>query len=208
MFRNILFLIAIFFILNTNNAYSQPNILKTFNNMVIHEKPKDLPDLELINKKGNRIIFNDFSSKLTLLNFWATWCAPCKKELPKLDVLGQKIPQKQLNIVLINIENIKYNKIQSFFDELKIKNLVSYFDIKLKLTKELKLRGFYHQCTDENSLNRMMQKPIKAYIGFDITADSLHVGSLLQIMCLRLLQKNGHQPIILLGSGTTLVGDP
>ena len=61
MFRNILFLVTIFFILNTNNSYSQPNILKTFNNMVIHEKPKDLPDLELINKKGNRIIFNDFS---------------------------------------------------------------------------------------------------------------------------------------------------
>ena len=141
MFRNILFLTATIFILNTNNVYSQPNILKTFNNIVIHEKPKDLPDLELINKKGNRIIFNDFSSKLTLLNFWATWCAPCKKELPKLDVLVQIIPQKQLNIVLINIENIKYNKIQSFFDELKIKNLVSYFDIKLKLSKELKLRG-------------------------------------------------------------------
>ena len=52
MFRNILFLVTIFFILNTNNSYSQPNILKTFNNMVIHEKPKDLPDLELINKKG------------------------------------------------------------------------------------------------------------------------------------------------------------
>ncbi len=141
MFRNILFLTATIFILNTNNVYSQPNILKTFNNMVIHEKPKDLPDLELINKKGNRIIFNDFSSKLTLLNFWATWCAPCKKELPKLDTLDQKIHQGQLNIVLINIENIKYEKVQSFFDEVKVKNLVSYFDIKLKLTKELKLRG-------------------------------------------------------------------
>ena len=141
MFRNILFLIASFFILNTNNAYSQPNILKTFNNMVIHEKPKDLPNLELINKKGNRIIFDDFPSKLTLLNFWATWCAPCKKELPKLDSLDQKISKRQLNIVLINIENIQYNKIQSFFDELKVKNLVSYFDIKLKLTKQLKLRG-------------------------------------------------------------------
>ena len=141
MCRNILFLVTIFFILNTNNSYSHPNILKTFNNMVIHEKPKDLPDLEIINKKGNRIIFNDFSSKLTLLNFWATWCAPCKKELPKLDTLDQKIHQGQLNIVLINIENIKYEKVQSFFDDLKVKNLVSYFDIKLKLTKELKLRG-------------------------------------------------------------------
>ena len=141
MFRNFLFLIIIFFILNTNNTYSQPNILKTFNNIVLHEKPKNLPDLELINKKGNTIIFNDFSSKLTLINFWATWCAPCKKELPELDNLYQQIPRSQVNIVLINIENIKYDKIEKFFNKLKVKNLVSHFDDKLKLTKELKLRG-------------------------------------------------------------------
>ena len=141
MFRNILSLIIIFFILNTNNTYSQPNILKTFNNIVLHEKPKNLPDLELINKKGNTIIFNDFSSKLTLINFWATWCAPCKKELPELDNLYQQIPRSQVNIVLINIENIKYDKIEKFFNKLKVKNLVSHFDNKLKLPKELKLRG-------------------------------------------------------------------
>ena len=141
MFRNILFLIIILFILNTNNTYSQPNILKTFNNIVMHEKPKDLPDLKLINKKGNPIIFTDFSSKLTLINFWATWCAPCKKELPKLDSLYQQIPRSQINMVLINIENIKYDKIEKFFNKLKVKNLVSHFDNKLKLTKELKLRG-------------------------------------------------------------------
>ncbi|MAD14265.1 MAG: thioredoxin [Pelagibacteraceae bacterium] len=141
MFRNILSLIIIFFILNTNNTYSQPNILKTFNNIVLHEKPKNLPDLELINKKGNTIIFNDFSSKLTLINFWTTWCAPCKKELPELDSLYQQIPRSQVNIILINIENIKYDKIEKFFNKLKVKNLVSHFDNKLKLTKELKLRG-------------------------------------------------------------------
>ena len=141
MFRNILSLIIIFFILNTNNTYSQPNILKTFNNIVLHEKPKNLPDLKLINKKGNTIIFTDFSSKLTLINFWATWCVPCKKELPELDNLYQQIPRSQVNIVLINIENIKYDKIEKFFNKLKVKNLVSHFDNKLKLTKELKLRG-------------------------------------------------------------------
>ena len=58
------------------------------------------------------------------------------------------------------------------------------------------------------SLGLMDKKKIRAYIGFDCTAQSLHVGSLLQIMCLRLLQKHGHQPIILLGGGTTRIGDP
>ncbi len=70
-------------------------------------------------------------------------------------------------------------------------------------------RGFLNQCTDLEKLEKTSgQKPIKAYIGFDSTAPSLHVGSLMQIMVLRLLQKYGHQPIVLLGGGTTLIGDP
>jgi len=74
---------------------------------------------------------------------------------------------------------------------------------------EFQKRGYFNQCTDQNSLGELMSKSkIKAYIGFDCTAPSLHVGSLMQIMCLRLLQKYGHQPIVLLGGGTTLIGDP
>ena len=75
--------------------------------------------------------------------------------------------------------------------------------------EEFKQREYYNQCTDFDSLNNLMNsKPIRAYIGFDCTAKSLHVGSLLQIMCLRMLQKYGHQPIVLLGGGTTRIGDP
>ena len=78
-----------------------------------------------------------------------------------------------------------------------------------KFLKEFKDRGFYYQCTNEKELSNLInKKKIKAYIGFDCTAASLHVGSLLQIMCLRLLQKHGHQPIVLLGGGTTRIGDP
>ena len=75
--------------------------------------------------------------------------------------------------------------------------------------KEFNERGYFYQCTDENKLSELVNKEkIKAYIGFDCTAKSLHVGSLLQIMCLRLLQKYGHRPIVLLGGGTTRIGDP
>ena len=78
-----------------------------------------------------------------------------------------------------------------------------------KFIKEFKDRGYFYQCTDELELSQLLdKKKIKAYIGFDCTAESLHVGSLLQIMCLRLLQKHGHQPIVLLGGGTTRIGDP
>jgi len=74
---------------------------------------------------------------------------------------------------------------------------------------EFQKRGYFNQCTDQTALDELMSKSkIKAYIGFDCTAPSLHVGSLMQIMCLRLLQKYGHQPIVLLGGGTTLIGDP
>ena len=74
---------------------------------------------------------------------------------------------------------------------------------------EMTSRGFLNQCTDLEKLGKISkEKPIRAYIGFDSTAPSLHVGSLMQIMVLRLLQKYGHQPIVLLGGGTTLIGDP
>jgi len=78
-----------------------------------------------------------------------------------------------------------------------------------KFLKEFKDRGYFYQCTSESELSQLLDKEkIKGYIGFDCTAESLHVGSLLQIMCLRLLQKHGHKPIVLLGGGTTRIGDP
>lgn len=78
-----------------------------------------------------------------------------------------------------------------------------------KLLTEFKNRGYFFQCTNENSLEKLLDsKKISFYIGFDCTASSLHVGSLIQIMCLRLFQKFGHKPIVLLGGGTTMVGDP
>ena len=78
-----------------------------------------------------------------------------------------------------------------------------------KLLTEFKNRGYFFQCTNENYLEKLIEsKKISFYIGFDCTASSLHVGSLIQIMCLRLFQKFGHKPIVLLGGGTTMVGDP
>jgi tyrosyl-tRNA synthetase len=78
-----------------------------------------------------------------------------------------------------------------------------------KFLKEFKDRGFFYQCINEEELSNLLNnEKIKGYIGFDCTAESLHVGSLLQIMCLRLLQKHGHRPIVLLGGGTTRIGDP
>ena len=74
--------------------------------------------------------------------------------------------------------------------------------------KYIKSRGYLHQCTNEAGVNKTLEKSTSGYIGFDCTSDSLHAGSLLPLMLLRIFQKFGHKPILLLGGGTTLVGDP
>ena len=79
----------------------------------------------------------------------------------------------------------------------------------MTLIEELKFRGFLNQCTNEETLNEIINSnKINFYIGFDCTAKSLHVGSLIQIMIMRLFQKYGHTPIVLIGKGTTRIGDP
>jgi tyrosyl-tRNA synthetase len=81
--------------------------------------------------------------------------------------------------------------------------------VKSDLLHELKTRGYIHQCTDEAALDKLAQtETITGYIGFDCTAPSLHVGNLVSIMLLRKLQQTGHRPIVLIGGGTTKVGDP
>ena len=82
-------------------------------------------------------------------------------------------------------------------------------NFKSELLIELQNRGFLKQLSDPDGLDNLIKNnQITGYIGFDLTASSLHVGSLLQIMLLRWFQKYGHKPLILLGSGTTMIGDP
>ena len=81
--------------------------------------------------------------------------------------------------------------------------------IKSKLIKELKSRGYIHQCTNIEELDKLAcKKKLVIYVGFDCTAESLHIGSLIQLMFIRIIQKTGHQPIVLLGGGTSKIGDP
>ena len=83
------------------------------------------------------------------------------------------------------------------------------FKPKSDLIRELQERGYIHQCTNIEELDKLTsKKKITAYIGFDCTAQSLHVGSLIQLMLIRILQKTGHQVIVLLGDGTSKIGDP
>ena len=91
----------------------------------------------------------------------------------------------------------------------KIESYKKMFKPKSDLIRELQERGYIHQCTNIEELDKLAsKKKITAYIGFDCTAQSLHVGSLIQLMLIRILQKTGHQVIVLLGDGTSKIGDP
>ena len=88
--------------------------------------------------KKNQLNLDDFRGNLILLNFWATWCAPCKDEMPSLDKLQQK---DGIFIFPINMEEKNLNNTDKFYKDLNIKNLNTYFDEGLKLVKVFALRG-------------------------------------------------------------------
>ena len=116
------------------NAKTKP----PFSNIVEHDKPKDYREIIFVDFEGNTINLKEYKSKIYILNFWATWCAPCKKEMPSLDKLHKN---DNIEVFAINVEEKNKNKTKKFFKDLDIKNLSIYFDPELELTKSLSLRG-------------------------------------------------------------------
>ena len=113
--------------------------LADLKNLVIHKTPKTYENIAFSDSKGQIIELSKLKGKLIILNFWATWCAPCKKEMPSLDKLS--IKYSDILIFPINLEKPNPKKSKEFFDNLKIKNLSIYFDPDFKLTKQFQLRG-------------------------------------------------------------------
>jgi thiol-disulfide isomerase/thioredoxin len=133
------FLIIFFYLITISFSYSaeKPNI----KNLVLIKNPKTYE--EVIFKDKNQKIVNlaDYKGKLLMLNFWATWCAPCREEMPSLDSLQSDSRLNSLKVFPINIGQEDLNKSQIFFEELKIKNLDIYFDSTITLAKKFTLRG-------------------------------------------------------------------
>jgi thiol-disulfide isomerase/thioredoxin len=130
-------LIIYFFLLSNAFANDVPNI----KNIVINKELKTYNNLVFLDSKQEIVELNNYKGKLVILNFWATWCAPCKKEMPSLDSLKSNKVLDNLEIFPINIGKDNFKKSQKFFSELKIKNLEIYFGSPITLTKELSLRG-------------------------------------------------------------------
>tara|TARA_B110001452_G_scaffold215834_1_gene187078 strand:- start:73 stop:588 length:516 start_codon:yes stop_codon:yes gene_type:complete len=122
---------------NFGHALEKPDI----KNLVLIKNPKIYKDVIFrdINKKI--VNLDDFKGKLVILNFWATWCAPCKEEMPSLDGLQANIDLSNLKILPINIGQESIEKSQFFFKELNIKNLDIYIDAPITLAKKFTLRG-------------------------------------------------------------------
>ena len=126
----------IFFVLLSFKLNAKTN--PPFSNIVEHDQPKNYKEIIFEDFEGNTINLKEYKSKIYILNFWATWCAPCKKEMPSLDKLHKN---DNIEVFAINVEEKNKNKTKKFFKDLDIKNLSIYFDPELELTKSLSLRG-------------------------------------------------------------------
>ena len=134
--KNKLVFIAIFFILF--NFSAKGAIEPPFKNMLVLKNPKLYNQITFEDYDGNFINLNNFNNKIYILNFWATWCAPCKEEMPALDKLQGS---QDVKIFPINVEKHDKYKSQIFFKNLKIKNLSIYFDSNVKLANLFRLTG-------------------------------------------------------------------
>ena len=143
MFKNqkIVKFSILFFCFSIFSSISQTNEDVPLNNMVINEIPKPISSLIFEDFSGNEINLNQYNGKLVIINFWATWCAPCKKEMPSLDKLYQSDNFKNLHVFAVNMEQSNTLKIKKFFTDLNIKKLEIFFDNNLNFVKEFKLRG-------------------------------------------------------------------
>ena len=139
--KAIKFTILYCFFFNIVSSISQTNENVPFNNIAIHVSPKLISPMVFEDFLGNKVNLGDYSGKLVIVNFWATWCKPCKEEMPTLDSLSQDKNFENLIIFPVNIENINYEKTKEFFSNLNIKKLEIFFDPNLNFVKELKLRG-------------------------------------------------------------------
>jgi len=131
------FLIIFIFFISNVLANEAPNI----KNIVINKESKGYDNITFLDSNKKIIKLNDYRGNLVLLNFWATWCAPCKEEMPSLDALNINPNLDNIKIFPINVGKDNLKKSKFFFEDLNIKNLNIYFDNPVTLAKDFALRG-------------------------------------------------------------------
>jgi len=139
--KTIKFLIFFYIFFNVFLSISQTNEDVPLNNIVQYESPKPISSIVFEDFLGNEVNLDNYHGKLIIVNFWATWCAPCKEEMPSLDRLYQDDNFENLVAFAVNMEQPNTEKTKKFFTDLKIKKLGIFFDRNLHFVKEFNLRG-------------------------------------------------------------------
>tara|TARA_B100000575_G_scaffold265407_1_gene241940 strand:+ start:309 stop:818 length:510 start_codon:yes stop_codon:yes gene_type:complete len=129
----------IIFIFLISNSFA--NEVTEIKNLIINKEPKKYDGLTFLDAKNKKLNLTDYHGHLILLNFWATWCAPCKEEMPSLDLLQANENLKNLKIFPINVGKDNFEKASDFFEDLEIQNIKIYFDSPVTLAKKFGLRG-------------------------------------------------------------------
>ena len=133
------FILIFIYLISSSSSYAiqQPNL----KNLIVHKDPKKLEKINFININNETINLNKFKNSLVVINFWATWCAPCLEEMPSLDRLQANTTFNNLQIIPINVGKDNVEKSKNFYKKLKINNLDIYFDKDVELAKKFLLRG-------------------------------------------------------------------
>ena len=133
------FILIFIYLISSSSSYAiqQPNL----KNLIVHKDPKKLEKINFININNETIDLNKFENSLVIINFWATWCAPCIEEMPSLNRLQANKDFDNLKIIPINVGRDNIEKSKSFYKKLKINNLEIYFDKNVELADKFLLRG-------------------------------------------------------------------
>ena len=129
----------VIFIILISNTYANETL--NIKNLIINKELKEYTNLTILDDQNNQLNLSNYKGNILLLNFWATWCAPCKEEMPSLDLLKSNKDLNNLKIFPVNVGQDNVKKAKNFFDDLNIKNLDLYFDEDINLTKKFALRG-------------------------------------------------------------------
>ena len=133
------YIIVFVYLISSSSSYAIQQI--NIKNLVIHKNPKKLEKINFTNINNEKISLNNFKNSLVIVNFWATWCAPCIEEMPSLDRLQANPIFKNLKVLPINVGRDNLEKSKKFYKKLKINNLEIYFDEGIELANKFLLRG-------------------------------------------------------------------
>ncbi len=159
----IIYFLIFLMISNISNSEIEPK----FDNISISKNPIEYKDITLTDFNGKLLNLKKTNHKLYILNFWATWCAPCKEEMPHLDELQKLIG---IEVFPINIEKINKQKVEIFFKSLEIKNLQIFFDNQNNLVNMFSLRGI-----PTTIILNKEKKEIARIIGFADFSDQVFI---------------------------------